>query len=407
MTKNRALVLIGAALAVSWSACNKESRETREHAAQPVAPVAPQTAAPPSTAATSTAEADAGQRALPECAASLDPSPATEVKIGGRTATSTGYRLEFKDPSPHGEITFGVLGPINEDSGENMLALRSYVKFFADEKADAIIVTGDVGEVADGIARVLGELAQSKLPVMVVIGNRDCQPEFANGVAKAQKQFPNIINLDRVRAVAFPEATVVSLPGYYDPNFIQCTSGCRYYKSTVDETIALAKQAQSPVVLISHGPPKGESSQAIDYAKLGGNVGDPEINRAISEGGISFGAFSNIKEAGARATDATGKLLVQQGTAAPELFLNPGPANTQHMEMNDKSKAYGFAAVLSIKGKQGRWKLYRGKPLTADQKKQARTLAPPSRTEEEAGDESAAPPGHVKAPSTQGTQNAP
>ena len=330
------------------------------------------------------AQSGGALRAHPQCAAALKASAAKEIGIGSRRASLAGYKLTFLDPEPHHRLVLGILGPINEDSGRNMLALRKYLEFFAEEKANAIVVTGDVGEVSDGIARVLKLLASSRLPVLVVIGNRECRADFSQGVAVAQKELSNIVNLNQIRAVEFAEATLISLPGYHDPNYINCASGCRYYRSTVDELVQLAKDSATPVMLISHGPPRGEGSQALDYAILGGNVGNPEINRAIQEGKIAFGAFSNIKEAGARATDLPGTTVIPPSTPAKSLFLNPGPADSMRWEMNDGTKSYGMAAVLTIEGGQGSWKGYRVSQLTSEEKVQAKALDPPPRAEETA-----------------------
>jgi len=304
-----------------------------------------------------------------------------QMKVGERTAELTGYKLTFKEKSPRGQIAFGVLGPTNEDSGANLLNIKKYLKFFQDEKVDAIVLTGDIGEVADGIARVLGALAESKLPVFSIIGNRECRAEYTDGVQAAQKKYSNIINLNQVRMVEFPEATLVSLPGYHDPAFFGCATGCRYFKSTVEEAIRVAKEAKSPVVLVTHGPPHGEGSQALDYAVSGGNVGDPEITRAVREANIHFGFFSNIKEAGARATDLPGTTLIKQGVSSKDLYVNPGPADSVPWEMNDGTKCLGMAAVVTIKGEQATWKHYRAKPLGAAEKATAKTLDPPPRAE--------------------------
>jgi hypothetical protein len=181
--------------------------------------------------------------------------------------------------------------------------------------------------------------------------------------------------------VEFPEATLVSLPGYHDPNFMSCATGCRYYKSTLDEVVRVAKEAKSPVVVVSHGPPHGEFSQALDFASSGGNVGDPQINAAIKDASTHFGFFSNIKEAGARATDLSGTSLIKQDVLSKELYLNPGPADSYPWEMNDGTKCVGMAAVVTIKGDEAKWKHYRAKPLTAAEKATAKTLDPPPRAE--------------------------
>lgn len=340
----------------------------------PKAAEAPKPVAPPPVVE---AQAD------PECAAPLEPGPATDVKIGDRNATRAGYKLTFTEADKDGTLTLGLLGPINEDSGQNMLVLKRFQKFFADEKVDAIVVTGDVGEVAAGISRVLTQLAESKVPVFVIAGNRECRAEYTDGLAAATKASPWVVNMNAVRAVEFPELTLVSLPGYHDASFINCATGCRYVKSTVDAVVRVAKDSKVPVMLVSHGNPKGNGNQAIDFASAGGNVGNEDINRAIAEGNIAFGVSSNIKEAGGRATvDAAGTALVKEGAPSKTLFINPGPADTVGWEMNDGNKSSGMAAVMRLKDGQADYKMYRVKALTAADKAEAKVLAAPNRAAE-------------------------
>ncbi|HEY0880672.1 MAG TPA: metallophosphoesterase [Archangium sp.] len=338
----------------------------------PPEPVKPVVVAPPPPAAEPLADK--------ECAAPIDPGPAADLKFGDRAAKQVGARLTFADKDADGALVFGVLGPVNEDSGLNVLALKKYVKFFQDEKADAIIVTGDVGEVASGIGRVLEELASSKLPVFVIIGNRECRADYTDGVAAAKAKAPNIVNLNEVRVVEFPELTLVSLPGYHDPNYINCKTGCQYLKSTVADVVRVAKDAKTPVALIAHGPPHGSGNQALDFAGAGGNVGDEAIAKAITEGNIAFGMFSNIKEAGGRATkNAEGTELLKEGEVNKTVFLNPGPADTMGWDMNDSTKSVGMAAVFTVKDGQGSYKMLRLKPPTTAEKAEAKKLDPPAR----------------------------
>lgn len=317
-------------------------------------------------------------RAEKECAAPADPGATTEIKVGSRTAKLSGAHLTFTEKDADA-LVLGVVGPVNEDSGSNLLALRRYVKFFQAEKADAIVVTGDTGDTAAGITRVLNELGASKLPVFVVVGNGECRAEFTDGVAGAQKENPSIINLNQVRVVEFPELTLVSLPGYHDPAYIKCATGCQYFKSTVEEVVREAKASTAPVLLVSHGPPHGSSPQSLDAAGPAGNVGDVAINKAIAatEGKIAFGLFSNIKEAGGRAAkNPEASDLLKEGEASKSLFLNPGPADTMGWEMNDGTKSLGMAAVFTLKDGQASWKSYRIKSWSAEEKAEAKKLDP-------------------------------
>jgi Icc-related predicted phosphoesterase len=317
-------------------------------------------------------------RAEKECAAPIDPAPAKELKLGSRSATQTGARLTFGEADADGQLVLGVLGPVNEDSGANMLAIDKYAKFFADEKVDAIVVTGDVGELSSGIARVLTKLAASKLPVLVIAGNSECRAEYTDGVNAAMKEASNIVNMNEVRVVEFPELTLVSLPGHFDPEYIKCATGCRYYPSTIEEVAAAAKQAKSPVALVSHGPPRGKGEKALDVVSGNTNVGDEAISTLIADSKIAFGFFSNIKEAGGRAvSDVAGATLVKEGEASPALYVNPGPADaTTAWDMNDGSKGNGMAAAVTIKDGRASYKLLRLKAMSAAEKAAAKKLDP-------------------------------
>ena len=284
---SKAVVLVGA---LAFTGCPEKKTEAPKPPPEPpkvaVPAVLPATAPPPT------------ERAEKECAAPIDPGPTTDLKIGERAGKLSGAHLAFTDKDADGELTLGVVGPVNEDSGENMLALKRYVKFFQDEKVDAIVVTGDVGDIAAGITRVLKELASAKVPVLVLAGNQECRAEFTDGVTTAQKDASNIVNMNAVRVVEFPELTLVSLPGYHDANYVKCSTGCRYFQTTVDEVVREAKASKVPVALVAHGPPHGSGNQALDFAGAAGNVGDEAIAKAIGEGKISFAFASRMARSG-------------------------------------------------------------------------------------------------------------
>lgn len=375
MMKIRTAALALAALAFG---CH-ERRPEPPVGGPPPASSAPREAATeaPGSAATTPAGAAISEGFPPAeagCAVAARTGPAQSMKVGKRGATLEGTTLTFQGTDPDGKLVLGVLGPINEASGENLVALRKDEAFFEKNHADAIVVTGDVGEISGGIERAIAELARTQLPVLVVIGNRECRGDFNEGLKAAQKRFSNVVNLDEIREVRFPEATLVSLPGYHDPNYINCDTGCRYAQGTLHDVLELARASKAPVVLVSHGPPKGEGSQAIDYAESGGNVGDAQINNVIERGHIAFGVFSNIKEAGGRATDLEGTTRIPEDTWASSLYLNPGPAGAEGWRMNDGSTGHGFAAVLTVKDDQAAWKLFAAPKLTPAELKQARAL---------------------------------
>src|SRR4051812_35717796 len=127
--------------------------------------------------------ADEGLAANGEgCAAHLTAAAPQEMKVGDRAATAAGYKLTFKDPAPGGKLVLGVLGPINEDSGQNLFVLKRYLQFFKEQGVQAVVASGDIGEVAASIERALSAVADSGVPVLAVAGNRECGGDFKKGI---------------------------------------------------------------------------------------------------------------------------------------------------------------------------------------------------------------------------------
>ena len=58
---------------------------------------------------------------------------------------------------------------------------------------------------------------------------------------------------------------MVSPPGYHNKDYLHAEDGCLYYQADVDGVAAIAKTADSPVLLVSHGGPLMAGPDAIDY----------------------------------------------------------------------------------------------------------------------------------------------
>jgi Icc-related predicted phosphoesterase len=370
--------VLAVALSLALAGCKKDEPAPAPVAAKPVA----EPAAPVKVVDTSVTSIS-GQ-SDPECIGPIDLAVPKDVSIGALKAKRDGYKLSFtaseKKDSP---TVFGVVACINEDSGENLVNLKKYVEFFKAEKADAIIVVGDTGDEVPSIVRSLGPLADTGLPLFVAIGNRECKGDFKDALVELEKAHSNVVNLGWVRHVEFGNVDLISLPGYHDKRYLHCATGCQYFKQDVDALKPLAKGSKNPVVLVSHGPPHGSTPMSIDAA-MAGNVGDANLNALISEAGIPFGVFANIKEAGARATDLAGANVIKEDVLADKLYLNPGPADSVAWAMNDGTQSVGTVATLTVQGRQAKYKIFRAKPLTADEKAQAAKLAPAPAKEEPA-----------------------
>ncbi|MEO1175453.1 MAG: hypothetical protein AAFX94_25880, partial [Myxococcota bacterium] len=63
----------------------------------------------------------------------------------------------------------------------------------------------------------------------------------------------------------------------------------------------LKPEGDMPVVLVSHGPPRGDGNKSIDVISDRTNVGDEAMRSFINGADIKYGIFGHILESGGRA----------------------------------------------------------------------------------------------------------
>ncbi len=331
-------------------------KQKQEEAPAPVQPVAEAPTPPPQEE----------QTKMQDCVGPITTGTPETVTIGGTTWEIAGSSMTQKSPAKAPVSVIGAVTDIKEDTEENKANLRVFANWFKDKKAEMIIVAGDTGESKEQIVNALSILAEAGVPVFAVPGNREGMGPYK--AAMAELRAKNVFDLSVIRYVDAANVDVVSLPGYFNANYIHAEDGCQYQAADVASVGALAKAANSPVLVVSHGGPKQEGPLGIDRTSEGDNVGDPALTRIIAESKIPFGVFGNIHEAGGHATDLSGKTAIKEGELASALYLHPGPADAVRWVMNDKSESVGMAALLTIKGNQASYVVHR----IADERKLAK-----------------------------------
>lgn len=373
----RVLVVIPVA-ALTLAAC-AEKKAPEPKPAEPT-PVARPTPAP---AKTDASIASASGKSDPECLGPIDTGVPEKFTIAGKALELNGYRLKLETADADDTAVIGVIADANEASPENLFNIERYLKFFADNGVELVMVAGDSGDDRAAIEAVLRKIATSGLPTVAIAGNREAKSDFVDAVNAVRKDQPNLVNGNRVRRIDWDDVDVLTLPGYHDPRYIHAgESGCQYFKEDLDALAKLAAEADHPVLLVAHGVPRGEAPAGID-AIAGDkpeerkNVGDPNLAAMLASAKIPFGIFPNIKEAGGRAVaDLAGSKTVPEGQKSEALYLNPGSADSLPWTMNDGSTARGLAAAVTVKGKQASYRLYKAPPLTDAERAQAAKLLP-------------------------------
>ena len=326
-----------------------------------------------------------------------------KVAFGDWKFTQDGYLLTDLGSDPDEEIIVGVLSDTKENSEDNQKNLDLILDFFEKEKVQVIIHLGDIASTTpmpeeielpetdengkaltraqktrlrrrminlarresmkksyDDIVEVISILADDELPVFVLSGNNECKTTFNSAMATLAEDYPNVFNMNLIRRVNLDDLDIISMPGYHDPDYVHCPwDKCLYYESDTLSLLDLAKQADSEVLLISHGPPRQNHRDGIDVVSEGANVGNPALTAAIHKAKIFFGAFGNIQEAGGKAVSLQGNTIHPQGKYVNSLFLNPGPADSMIWTMNDGTESKGMAAVIHVVGKKAKYKMFR------------------------------------------------
>jgi Icc-related predicted phosphoesterase len=269
------------------------------------------------------------------------------------------FRLFAQGVEDAKPLTIGVLTDLKTDIPKNIINLKWFYSEFAKANVDVVVVTGDVAEEYDALKKIFSYMGEQGYLTLVIMGNRDKKDEFNRALNDVQGKYKNLVNMNHVRFADLGPATVLSLPGYYDANYIHHRPGCEYGQMQVDLVAKLAGETTDPTILISHGPMRGEGATALDSATEAGNVGDPNMAAMILKAQIPFGIFGNIHEAGGKGVGRDFKTVVPQGAFVQSLYLNPGPADSDPWNMNDETISRGMAGVFSLKDKQASYKILR------------------------------------------------
>jgi len=343
----RALLASSLAALAVLPACNR--------AQPPAAPVRP----PPSSVS--------GQSSTDCVGAFTAEGAASEQQIAGKNYRRQGAVLSVAAADADDGITLGVLANLKEATPENLYNLKRYLKFFADEKVEAVLVAGDTAEVESELRKLVESIADSGLPVLIIPGSREKRAYYRSVMDSVTARRSNVIDMTRVRLANLDDVSVVSLPGYYNPRFLRFEGeGCQYFTEDVDALAPAIKAARGPVLLLSHAEPLGSGPKAVD-AFPDGNAGDAHLAQFLKAQKVPFGVVANMHEAAGHATDLASQ-PVAPGAAAPELYLNAGPADATGYRLSDGSTTFGMAGLVTVRGGKASYRFFQAGRLTEAQR---------------------------------------
>ena len=300
-----------------------------------------------------------------DCVGRLDSlEPPQDVRLGEWLGSIEGHRMVVnrRDGKETKSLRIGVLSAPKDASAATLANIDFFFEWFRKKNVAAVVVNGDVAYAPEEFDVTLQHLAESRMLVIVTAGNADANGTFNRVMRTVSAERPNLVNGNLVRLVELGPVSLLLLAGYHDPNFINPTDGCQYYREDLATQGTLASQSRGVRVLIAHGPPRGTRREDIDFAFDAGNVGDPAINQFMSEHQVNYGIFGHILEAGGRAINPLTGRKVKHNQLADSLWLNAGCATSLETMLHSGIAHVGMAVVVEFTQDKARYWVNRRYP---------------------------------------------
>ena len=157
----------------------------------------------------------------------------SKVVIGKSTFRMEGTKLVELKPRLRANTRIGVISAPKDGSSVTLDNIRNFVRAFQARDVHWIVANGDLSYEPGALPDVLDALAESNVPVFVSIGNGESVAPFNDALLAAMTKYKNIFNTNFIRWVEGAGLSMVTVPGYYDPNYIHPPDGCAYQKEDV------------------------------------------------------------------------------------------------------------------------------------------------------------------------------
>ncbi len=283
-------------------------------------------------------------------------------EMGGKRYELSGHQLKVLNPDADKRIKIGAIGASKDAADGTMANIKASLAWFEKQGVEWIVANGDLAMDEFDFEEIIDVLAQSKLPVLVVLGNADSRGSWARIYRSRFEKYPNLIDGTLVRQILADDVELWTLPGYHNKAFVKQTGACTYSaKDVMGMRTKLKKASGDPVALISHGPPQGRGRRALDWIPDKVNVGDPDISALLKKKKIAFGVFGHILEAGGIGVGADFSSRVKPGARSDSLYVNVGSVSGDPWPMLDGSASYGMAMIIEMDGGFARYRVKRFK----------------------------------------------
>ncbi len=284
------------------------------------------------------------------------------LTLGGKTYKHSGYRLDVETPDGDKKVVIGVVSAVKDVSPGTRHNLAAALAWFKAEGVEWLVANGDLALEEFDLEEVIELLAAPGLPTLVIPGNSESTGSFARALKDRADKHPHVVNGILVRQIVADDVELWTVPGYHDRRFVHQDAGCLYKEEDIAALAALTPAGDRPLMLVSHGPPRGKGKNAIDWIFDKQNVGDPMLSDLIKKKKISFGLFGHILEAGGIGVGGDFATRTGAGKLTPALYVNAGTLSGDPWQMNDGSTGTGMALVVTLDHGKAKYAVQRFTP---------------------------------------------
>ena len=237
-------------------------------------------------------------------------------------------------------------------------------RFFAEqltkEKVNAFLLAGDLswsfgdyeGSKDDyqEIISVVESVAKTGKLVLTFPGNHEQKATYSKALEDLEKNYNNIVDMEKVPVADLCGVTIVGLGGSDNPRF-NVPSG--YLREGNDfkrlEELCKKYQKDKPLLIATHIPQRYSTSRGLDMVEIGKiNVGGTDLRKVRKVLNSQFSVSGHIHEAYGIITPD--EEIVKAGELSDKIDFNPG-AVFDHLQRKNLKPAAG---ILEFVGNRAR-----------------------------------------------------
>ncbi|MBN2716120.1 MAG: hypothetical protein JXX14_09720 [Deltaproteobacteria bacterium] len=253
-------------------------------------------------------------------------------------------------------VSIGLMSGIHELTPQTRKNVQYFLEQFKASKVQAIIVVGGVGKTKAQITEILEFLGNAPVPILVTPGAQESFGALKAVFKNLKRKYPQLVDLTQVRRVLMNQVNFISLPGYFNPFYLEARGqGCSYEQTELNSLADLVI-ADKANVLLSATPPKGTAPDAPDLGRGNVHIGDPALAAILDGSPIKFGLFGHVYESGGNAISKSGPEALAQGIWHPSMYLQAGSADALPVQLVGGGRTAGMAHIVDFSGHRARYR---------------------------------------------------